>query len=52
MDTGPEIAATEIDDALAVPATTADPQPDVPGQPAERSMVDMIASLRSFETGP
>jgi hypothetical protein len=52
MDTGPEIPATEIDDALAVPATAVDPEPEVPSPQAARSMVDMIASLRSFETGP
>ena len=52
MDNGPEIAATDTADELVIPGTPADPEPEVPGSGATRSMVDMIASLRSFETGP
>jgi hypothetical protein len=51
MDNGPEFAATDTPDALAVPAPAVDPEPEVPGTGKVRSMVDMIASLRSFETG-
>jgi hypothetical protein len=51
MDTGPEIGATKPDGELASPAMPVDRTPEVPDTGAVRSMVDMIASLRSFETG-
>ena len=51
MDNGPEFAATDTPDAPAAPVPAVDPEPEVPGTGKVRSMVDMIASLRSFETG-
>ena len=53
METGPEYAAPEIDDELASsPVAPVDGERADPGTGEARSMVDMIASLRSFETGP